>query len=118
MQKSLNLTLPLPLSVNTYWGFSGHRRFLTLPAREFKVAVAHAVSQQTIRFGDSRLSMTVILHFKDKRRTDIDNYCKSLCDALCQAGLFNDDSQFDEITIKRGEIIKGGLCLVKIVAID
>jgi crossover junction endodeoxyribonuclease RusA len=116
--QQVSLTFSLPPSVNSYWGFSGHRRFLTLQAREFKTQVAHIVSQQPIRFGSKRLAMTIILHFKDKRKSDLDNRIKSLQDALVQAGLMEDDSQFDEITVKRGEIIKGGLCLVKIVALE
>jgi len=108
------LELPLPPSVNSYWGFSGSRRFLTLQAREFKVQVAQQVSQQPIRFGDQRLSLTVTLCFKDKRRADIDNRIKSLLDALMQAGLFNDDSQIDELHVYRGLIQKQGLSLVKI----
>lgn len=58
--------------------------------------------------------MEITFHFKDKRRTDIDNYLKSLNDALCQAGLFDDDSQIDQILVKRGEIIRLGKTLVKI----
>ena len=110
----LNLILPLPPSVNSYWGFAGSRRFLTLAAREFKKEVAHIVSQQSVIFGDKRLSLTAILHFKDRRKSDIDNRIKSLLDALVQAGLFDDDSQIDELHIFRGSIMKQGLSLVKI----
>lgn len=114
MTQELSLTLPLPPSVNSYWGFSGHRRFLTLQAREFKAQVAHIVSQQPIRFGSKRLSVLLVLHFKDRRTSDLDNRLKSCFDALVQADLFDDDSQIDEIVVKRGEIIKDGLCLIKI----
>ena len=110
----ITLSLPLPPTINHYWGFSGHRRFLTLQAREFKFLVAYKVSQQKIRFGDSRLCFTVTLNFKDKRRQDISNRIKALEDALVQAGLFDDDSQIDEEHIYRGEIIREGKALVKI----
>ena len=110
----LTLILPLPPSVNSYWGFAGSRRFLTLAAREFKKEVAHIASQQHINFGDKRLSLTVTLHFKDRRKSDIDNRIKSLLDALVQAGLFDDDSQVDELHVYRGEIIRQGKSLIKI----
>lgn len=116
--KEIFLDLPLPPSVNSYWGFSGSRRFLTLQAREFKVQVAHIVSQQPIKFGNARLSLTVTLCFKDRRRADIDNRIKSLLDALVQSGLFDDDSQIDELHIYRGLIQKQGLALVKIIEIE
>ena len=110
----ISLILPLPPSINVYWGFSGHKRFLTLQAREFKVQVAHIVSQQPIRFGNKRLDVNIVFHFKDKRRTDLDNYCKSLFDALTQANLMDDDSQIDSFSVIRGENIKGGKCSIKI----
>ena len=110
----LNLILPLPPSVNSYWGFAGSRRFLTLAAREFKKEVAHIVSQQSVIFGDKRLSLTATLYFKDRRKSDIDNRIKSLLDALVQAGLFDDDSQVDELHVYRGAIYKQGKSLIKI----
>lgn len=111
---AVELNLPYPPSVNTYWGFQGHRRFLTAKALEFKKAVAHAVSLMPTRFADDRLEIFVHLHAPDKRLRDIDNVLKPLLDALVQAGLFNDDSQVDLITITRKEIIKGGACRVSI----
>jgi len=116
-KENLFLELPLPPSVNSYWGFSGHRRFLTLAAREFKQQVAHIVSQQPIRFGSDRLSLSVTLHFKDRRISDISNRIKALEDALVQAGLMNDDSQIDELHVFRGEIIKGGKTIIKMLSI-
>jgi len=112
--QEIYLELPLPPSVNSYWGFAGSRRFLTLQAREFKKQVAHIVSQQSINFGDKRLSLTTTLHFKDRRKSDIDNRIKSLLDALVQSGLFDDDSQIDELHVYRGAIYKQGKSLIKI----
>jgi crossover junction endodeoxyribonuclease RusA len=60
----------------------------------------------------------VVIHFSDRRKQDLSNRIKVLEDALVQAGLMDDDSQINEIVVKRGEIIKGGLCLVKIVALE
>jgi crossover junction endodeoxyribonuclease RusA len=117
--QQVNLTFPIPPRINGgYWGFHGHRRFLTKEALEYKNIVSNGVKSQPVRFGDARLSLTLILHFRDRRRSDLDGRVKSIQDALCQAGLYNDDSQIDELIVKRGEIIKGGLCLVKIVAIE
>jgi len=111
---NLSLTLPYPPSVNTYWGFKGHQRFLTTKARQFKGAVAHEVSLTSTRFGASRLEVSVDLHAPDKRVRDIDNVLKPLLDALVQSGLFDDDSQVDMLTITRKPPIKGGRCIVVI----
>lgn len=110
--KTLSLSLPYPPSVNTYWGFQGHRRFLTPKAQAFKVAVLQAVRLTNIRFNSSRLELIIALHCPDKRARDIDNVLKPLLDALVQAGLFDDDSQVDMITITRKESIKGGKTIV------
>lgn len=112
--KNIFLTLPLPPSVNSYWGFSGHRRFLTVKAVQFKQDVAHAVSQQRIKLGSAKLEMTVTINFKDKRVQDISNRIKALEDALVQAGLMDDDSQIKILHVYEGPIVKGGGCSVKI----
>lgn len=112
--KNIFLVLPLPPTINSYWGFSGHKRFLTLAAREFKAAVAHAVSLQPVRFEDAKLEMTVTINFRDKRIADISNRIKALEDALVQAGLMNDDSQIKVLHVYEGPIVKGGKCSVKI----
>lgn len=110
--------LPLPPRLNGgYWGFKGHRRFLTKEAVAYKQTVWAAVVSQPVRFKDARLSLTIILHFRDRRANDLDGRIKGLQDALCQAGLFDDDEQIDQLLVKRGEIIKGGKCVVKISAL-
>lgn len=109
--------IPYPPSINTYWGFHGHRRFLTAKANDFKTQVAHAVSLQKVFLKDERLRIEIILHAPDKRVRDIDNVAKPTLDALVQAGLFNDDSQVDVLLIVRGIVIKGGAAQVSITPI-
>ena len=54
------------------------------------------------------------LYPPDRRVRDIDNYAKSLIDALCQANIFVDDEQIDLLTIVRMEQKLGGCCKVAI----
>ena len=108
------LVLPLPPTINSYWGFSGHRRFLTLQAREFKTQVAHIVSQQKTRFGKAPIVLVVTIHFRDRRIQDLSNRIKALEDAMVQSGLLFDDSQIKEIHVYEGEIVKGGKMVVQI----
>lgn len=113
------LNLPLPPSVNSYWGFSGHRRFLTKEANSFKRAVADYVLEYRVpKLAKARLEFTVTLHFKDRRANDIDNRVKALWDALVNANVFDDDSQIDILIVNRGAIKKGGGCLVCIDILD
>jgi crossover junction endodeoxyribonuclease RusA len=108
--------IPYPPSVNSYWGFSGHRRFLTPKAVEFKNQVKIAILEAGVKhFGDARLEITITLYPKDKRVRDLDNSLKSCLDAIGQSGLvFKDDSQIDVLLVQRGEIVKGGQALIEI----
>jgi crossover junction endodeoxyribonuclease RusA len=117
----LVLNLPLPPSINSYWGFSGHRRFINKAGVAFKEAVADYVSEYRVpKLGKARLEIQVTLYPKDKRIQDIDNRLKSLFDSLSNngAGVFDDDSQIDVLLVQRGEVKKGGGCLVYIDILD
>ena len=108
----IELNLPYPPSVNTYWGFRGSRRFLTKTANDFKLIVN--LASKRARFGDDKVGLEILLHAPDRRRRDIDNVLKPLIDALQAAGVFDDDGQFDKIEIARGSIKSGGGCTIVI----
>jgi crossover junction endodeoxyribonuclease RusA len=78
--------------------------------REYKQAVAEYVSCNDFpKMGSKRLSVSMIVWPRDKRVFDIDNRIKSVLDSLQDAGLFDDDSQVDELSIYRGsQIVPGG----------
>lgn len=61
-----------------------------------------------------RVSVEISLHPPDKRKRDLDNYLKGVLDALTHVGIWDDDSQIDKLTIKRGIIVKGGYVDVSI----
>ena len=108
----IELNFPYPPSVNNYWGFRGSTRFLTKTANDFKLLVN--IASKRARFGDDKVSIEVLLHAPDRRRRDIDNVLKPLLDALEAAGVFDDDSQVDQLMVSRGTVIKGGSCVVRI----
>lgn len=68
-------------------------------------------------FGEKRLQFQVTLYPRDKRIQDIDNRIKALFDAL-EGWAYDSDSQIDVLIVHRGEIRKGGGCLVMIDEID
>ncbi|MEB3790120.1 RusA family crossover junction endodeoxyribonuclease [Acinetobacter sp. IK40] len=101
----------VPPSVNHYWVAAGKRRFLSDRAKAFHRVVRQLVpAHKTIE----RLKLEVTFHFPDRRCRDIDNYLKATIDSLVKCGLCVDDEQFDELIVKRGNIIKGGLIKLKV----
>jgi crossover junction endodeoxyribonuclease RusA len=68
-------------------------------------------------FGEKRLHFQVTLYPRDKRIQDIDNRIKALFDAL-EGWAYDSDSQIDVLIVERGEIKKGGGCLVMIDELD
>jgi crossover junction endodeoxyribonuclease RusA len=115
----LILDLPLPPSVNHYWGQHGHRRYVSKAGVSFKAQVSdYVVEYRVPKLGAARLAMTVVLFPKDRRKQDIDNRIKALWDALADAGVFDNDEQIDTLFIERGDIKKGGGCRVYIDTLD
>lgn len=115
----LVLNLPLPPSINNYWGQAGHRRYVSKAGVAFKEAVSNYVAEYSVpKLGTARLEFQVTLYPKDKRKQDIDNRIKALWDALADAGVFDNDEQIDVLIVQRGEIKKGGGCLVFIDTIE
>lgn len=115
-KKEINLILPWPVSTNAYWRNLNGRTLISKKGRLFKKAVARAVQwHKAAQHLNSRLSVEVLLYPPDKRRRDIDNFgTKSILDALQNAGVYRDDSQIDELVIKRVRVEKGGVAVVRI----
>jgi crossover junction endodeoxyribonuclease RusA len=107
------LQLPLPPSVNAYWRNFHGRTILSKAARDYKQTVKDYVLINKIPyFGDARLQAIITIFPRDRRSIDLDNRIKGAFDALQDAGVFDDDSQFDKIEIARGMIKTGGSCTI------
>lgn len=125
----VRLELPFPPSVNRYWRHvgmgGGVRVLLSREGRRYKAAVK-AVVWATVRArvgtGEpltGRLAVDVRLYPPDRLRRDIDNFGgKALLDALTEAGVWRDDSQLDELRIRRCAVCPGGRCVVDIRRLD
>lgn len=108
------MTLPLPPSINHYYRpGKGGSRYLSKAAHQYRKCVSDTVLINGIpKLGDVRLSMAAVLHMKTAGRADLDNRLKPLQDALEAAGVFDDDSQIDELHVLRGHPVQGGRCHV------
>lgn len=105
----VTMQLPLSPSMNTYWRNFRGRTVLSQAGRDYKLAVQEYVVMHNIpKLGSARLQIMITVHPRDKRKIDLDNRLKAIFDALQQAGVYDDDEQFDLIEVSRGSIIQGG----------
>ena len=94
----------IPPSINHYYGYRAFgkavSKYVSKKGKEFKALLnqmALATRQGPLE-GDLR--MTMHLQFPTRRRCDIDNYCKSVLDAL-NGVYYEDDSQITELNITK-----------------
>ncbi len=109
------IALKFPPSINTYYRYVNNRVLISRKGREYKEYVTNEVWQSEADLPIlGRMSVTIQLHGPTRRKYDIGNRIKSLEDALENAGVFPDDEAIDELHVTRGDVIKGGLCIVQI----
>ena len=107
-----------PPSVNAYWKKTrSGGRMVSEEARQFKKDFIYSVRERGVTGKPSkkRIELHLDLYFKDKRKKDIDNYCKGILDSM--SGLiFEDDEQIDKLIINK--IIGYGRDKIGIVAYE
>jgi len=117
VNKTFRIELPWPPTVNHYWGRRNVTTYITERGMTFRKNV-QALTYEYRGFFDAdvKLHMTIAAYPPDKRRRDLDNLLKSLCDSLQHAGIYHDDNQIDRLYIERMPA-KSSLVIVEITAI-
>lgn len=112
----LILHLPFPPSEKSYYAIGKSKnKYVTKVGKAYQTAIAESVHEQSASINImSPISMTVILYMPDRRVRDVDNYMKALLDGLDLAGVYDDDNLVDQLHSVRGEVVKGGSCVVLI----
>ena len=114
MSRVLTFELPWPPSVNTYWRnitVNGRgRTVISVAGRKYKREVSIRFHLATKMMG--RLAVEIDAFPPDHRARDLDNLLKSLFDACTAAGVWGDDSQIDQITVKRGNVVENGFVVL------
>ena len=93
--------LELPImacSVNKYYRSWQGRVLISKDGREFKKEIDLLLNNYEKVLG--KIKLTLILHFKDKRKRDLDNYNKVLIDCL-KNKMFEDDDQIYQLYMEK-----------------
>lgn len=125
----MNIELPWPPSVNTYWrsipGKGRPRVIISEKGRLYRSAVMAATLRRSLlarvfrseprSFGpDTKIALEIVAYPPDRRRRDLDNLLKAPLDALTHAAVWADDSQIRRIVIEFGEVRKGGALAINL----
>ncbi|EOW2370918.1 RusA family crossover junction endodeoxyribonuclease [Cronobacter sakazakii] len=112
-------TLPYPPSVNDYWRRGRGITYINKKGLQYRRDVAEILHILKLDINtDARLKLRIIANMPDRRRRDIDNILKAVCDSLEKGGFMQNDSQIDELKVVRGEVIPGGRLGIKITEVE
>jgi crossover junction endodeoxyribonuclease RusA len=110
----IEITLPWPPSVNTYWRNFDGRMIISAKGREYRETVGdQMILQKQVKHFTGRLRVEIEAFRPDKRRRDLDNLLKATLDGLAHAGVYEDDSQIIDLRIYWAKDI-GGMLKIKI----
>lgn len=102
------LELPWPPSINHYWRHTKTGHYISKEGKLYRIAVGFLCLKYKNMFSDkARLSVSIEAFPPDRRKRDLDNVLKSLLDALQNAGVYQDDSQIDQLSIARKSPLNG-----------
>jgi crossover junction endodeoxyribonuclease RusA len=114
----IEITLPWPPSVNTYWRNFDGRMIISAKGREYRETVGdQMILQKQVKHFTGRLRVEIEAFRPDKRRRDLDNLLKATLDGLAHAGVYEDDSQIVDLRIYWAKDI-GGMLKIKIEEIE
>lgn len=112
------IELPLcPTPVNSIWRtvrIGGRQRtLLSANARKFYEDGCRLIKRPSTPIA-YRVKVHIQWYPPDRRIRDIDGILKAILDLLTRAGIWDDDSLVDFLSVERGEVVKGGKVVIYI----
>jgi len=96
----IEITLPWPPTVNTYWRNFNGRTIISKRGREYRHEVLHQVLQQKADLKiDYAMKIEIQAFRPDRRRRDLDNLLKALLDSLAHANVMQDDALVEDLRV-------------------
>lgn len=98
----IDLVLPWPPSVNRYWRSVNGRVLIAAAGRKYRTDVELSMRLAGRKgIGPAPVRVSIDAYLPDARRRDIDNLLKAPLDALTAAGMWDDDSQVQALSIRK-----------------
>jgi crossover junction endodeoxyribonuclease RusA len=109
-------TAPFPPSINGYWRTVRNRQIISKRGRDYRASILKYFKILGLEdlLIDKRVKVSMMLNPPTLRSYDVDNFTKAVFDGMTHAGFWVDDSQMQELTVIKGEKIKGGNVIVKV----
>jgi crossover junction endodeoxyribonuclease RusA len=112
---NITLTLPWPPSVNHYYRHVGPRVLISREGRAYREKVAAIVREIGVNMFVCPVEVEIELHPPDRRLRDADNSLKCTLDSLTGAGVYEDDSLIQKITVtKCSPMPPNGMAIIRI----
>ena len=110
----IEITLPWPPTVNTYWRQYQGRVLISAKGREYRKTVADQVLiQRANKHIDYAVKVEIECFRPDRRRRDVDNLLKALLDSMAHAGVMQDDALIEDLRVYWADEV-GGMVKVTI----
>lgn len=121
----ITLTLPWPPSLNRYWrhptsGPLAGRHLISAEGRAYRDQIMARLIEERLHNlrTQARLAVEAKAFPPDNRKRDLDNIFKALGDSLTHGGLWQDDSQIDDLRLIRGPIYRGGKIVMTVRSVE
>ena len=110
MSYLIDVTLEgLPPTVNHLYRSANGHRYKTVEGKAYQEMTAYEMRAQRAALPAKRaqgpylgpVALHIIMTTRTRRRWDLDNRVKAVQDCLMMAGIIKDDSQIDELVVRR-----------------
>jgi len=112
----IKLTLPVPPTVNHYYIRTPRGMVLGKKGKQFREdteAFLRVVYPKHITY-TGHIKVFISFYPPDRRRRDVDNILKCLCDSLEKSGVYKNDSQIVDLQIIKKQPEKPGFIRVEV----